>query len=53
MQKRHVLIGEDSLCPRKLLDVRGPVLGEAEHYRMISEPTLAVSRARTGVSAEA
>ena len=44
---------EDSLCPRKQPDVSGPGLGEAGRYRMVSEPTLAVSRARTGVSAEA
>ena len=37
----------------KLPDVSGPGLGEAGRYRMVSEPTLAVSRARTGVSAEA
>ena len=53
MQKRLVLVCEDSLCPRKQLDVSGPGLGEAGRYRMVSEPTLAVSRARTGVSAEA
>ena len=48
-----VLLCEDSLCPRKQPDVSGPGLGEAGRYRMASEPTLAVSRARTGVSAEA
>ena len=37
----------------KLLDVSGPGLGEAGRYKIVSEPTLAVSRARTGVSAEA
>ena len=37
----------------KLPDVNGPGLGEAGCYRMVSEPTLAVSRARTGVSVEA
>ena len=37
----------------KLLDVSGPGLGEAGRYRMVSEPTLAVSRARTGVCARA
>ena len=37
----------------KLPDVSGPGLGEAGRYRMVSEPTLAVSQARTGVSAEA
>ena len=37
----------------KLLDVSGPGLGEAGRYRMVSEPTLAVSRARAGVSARA
>ena len=36
----------------KPTDVSGPDLGEARRYRMVSEPTLAVSRARTGVSAE-
>ena len=30
----------------KLSDVSGPGLGEAGRYRMVSEPTLAVSRAR-------
>ena len=53
MQKRHVLVCEDILCPKKLLDVSGPGLGEARRYRMVSEPTLEVSRARTGVSARA
>ena len=52
MQKRHVLVCEGSLCPRELPDVSGPGLGEAGRYRMVLEPTLAVSRARTGVSAE-
>ena len=51
MHKRCVLVCEGSLCPRKLPDVSGPGLGEAGRYRMVSEPTLAVSRARTGVSA--
>ena len=37
----------------KLPDVSGLGLGEAGRYRMVSEPTLAVSRARTGVSAGA
>ena len=32
MQKRDVLVCEDSLCPRKLLDVSGPGLGEVGHY---------------------
>ena len=53
MQKIHVLVYEDSLCPIKLPDVSGPGLGEAGRYRMVSEPTLAVSRARTGISARA
>ena len=30
----------------KLLDVSGPCLVEAGRYRMVSEPTLAVSQAR-------
>ena len=30
----------------KLPDVSGPSLGEVGRYRMVSEPTLAVSRAR-------
>ena len=30
----------------KLPDVSGPGLGEAGRYRLVSEPTLAVSRAR-------
>ena len=37
----------------KLPDVSGPGLGEAGRYRMVSEPTLAVSWARTDVRAEA
>ena len=37
----------------KLPDVSGPDLGEAGRYRMVSEPILAVSRARTGVSVRA
>ena len=32
MQKRHVLICEGSLCPRKQPDVSGPGLGEAGRY---------------------
>ena len=32
MQKRHVLVCEGSLCPRKLSDVSGPGLGEAGRY---------------------
>ena len=51
MQKRLVLVYEGSLCPRKLSDVSGPSLGEAGRYRMVSEPTLAVSRARGGADA--
>ena len=35
----------------KLPDVSGLGLGEAGRYRMVSEPTPAVSRARMGVSA--
>ena len=30
----------------KLSDVSGPSLGEAGRYRMVSKPTLVVSRAR-------
>ena len=37
----------------KLPDVSGPGLGEAGRYRMVSELSLPVSRARTGVSAQA
>ena len=33
----------------KLSDVSGPGLEEAGHYRMVSEPTLAVSRVRVSV----
>ena len=53
MQKTLVLVCEDSLYPIKQLDVSGPGLGEAERYVIVSEPTLAVSRAHTSVSAEA
>ena len=53
MQKRLVLVCEGSLCPREQSDVSGPGLGEAERYIMVSEPTLAVSWVRMGVSAEA
>ena len=35
----------------KLPDVSGPDLGEAGRYRMVSKPTLAVSRARGGADA--
>ena len=34
----------------KLPDVSRPALIEAGHYRMVSEPTLAVSRARVSVA---
>jgi len=32
VQKRHVLICEDSLCPKKLPDVSGHGLGEGGRY---------------------
>ena len=32
MQKRLVLVCEDSLCPKKQPDVSGPSLGEAGRY---------------------
>ena len=35
VQKRLVLVCEDSLCPRKQPDVSGPGLGEAGRYRYI------------------
>ena len=35
----------------KLPDISGLGLGEAGRYRMVSEPTLAVSQAHTGISA--
>ena len=38
---------------RKQPDVSGPGLGEAGRYRMVSEPTLAVSRARARGGADA
>ena len=44
--EKTMLVCEGSLCPRKLPDVNGPGLGEAGCYRMVSEPTLVVSRAR-------
>jgi len=37
----------------KLPDVSGPDLGKVGRYRMVSKPTLAVLRARKGVSARA
>ena len=37
MQKRHGLVCEGSLCPRKLSDVSRPGLGEAGCYRAVSE----------------
>ena len=46
-----MLVCEDSLYPRKLPDVNGLGLDEEGCYRMVSEPILAVSLARTGVSA--
>ena len=36
------------VCLVKLPDVSEPDLGEAGRYRMVSEPTLTVSRARGG-----
>ena len=44
-----MLVCEGSLCPIKLPEVSGSGLEEAERYRMVSETTLAVSRARTGI----
>ena len=39
MQKRLVLVCEDSLCPRKQPDVSGPGLGEAGRYNTpVPEP---------------
>ena len=35
MQKRLVLVCEDSLCPRKQPDVNKPGLGEAGRYNVI------------------
>ena len=62
----RVRTSEDEVCKKdmcwsvravyvlvKLPDVNGPGLGEPGCYRMVSEPTLAVSRARTGVCARA
>ena len=37
----------------KLPDISRPGLGEAGRYRMVSEPTLAVAQALTGVSVRA
>ena len=61
-----VRMSEDKVCRKdmcwsvrivcvliKLLDVNEPGLEEAGRYGMVSEPTLAVSPARTGVSARA
>ena len=48
-----MLVCEGSPCPIKLPDVSGPGLVEAARYRMVLEPTLAVSRARIGVSTRA
>ena len=42
--RKDVLVCEGNLCSRKLSDVSGPGLGEAGRYRMVSEPTLTVSR---------
>ena len=53
VRRKDVLVCEGSLCTRKLPDVSGPGLGEAGRYIMVSEPTLAVSRTRTSVSARA
>ena len=62
----RVRMSEDKVCRKdmcwsvrivcvlvKLPDVSGPGLREAGRYRIVSEPTLAVSRARTGVCARA
>ena len=60
----RVRTSEDKMCRKdicwsvrivcvlvNLPDVSGPDLREAGRYRMVSEPILAVSLARTGVSA--
>jgi hypothetical protein len=45
--RRKSLCGsKGSLCPRKATDISGPGLVEAGRYRMVSELTLTVSRAR-------
>ena len=62
----RVRTSEDKVCRKDLCwsvravyildkqpDVSGPGLEAVGRYRMVSEPTLAVSRACTGVSAEA
>ena len=36
VQKKLMLVCEDSLCPRKQPDVSGPGLGEAGHYTSYS-----------------
>jgi hypothetical protein len=41
-----VLVFEGNLCPKKRLDVSRPGFKEMGYYRMVSELTLAVSRAR-------
>ena len=48
MQKRLVLVYGGNLYPKKLPYISGPGLGEAGRYRIVSEATLAVSRARGG-----
>ena len=37
MQKKLVLVCEDSLCPRKQPDISGPGLGEAGRYNVIRQ----------------
>ena len=39
VRTRHVLVCEDSLCPRKQPDVSGPSLGEAGRYMALAPRT--------------
>jgi len=50
MQKRLMLVYEGSLYPRKAATYKRPHLKEAIHYKIVSEPTLAVLRAHVSVA---
>ena len=50
MQKRLVLVCEDSLCPRKQPDVSGPGLGEAGRYSSGGHGAERASRRRRSTS---